>query len=222
MSGRLRCVLIGAGGHAKVVIETLRAGDPSIDICLIEPRGAGEGQTVLGAPVLGDDSHLPRLLQDGVRWFAVGRGCPGNSQPRAELFALGLALGFEPLTVQHPQALVSPSARLEAGCQVFAGAVIAADAQIGANAIINHRAVVDHDGRIGEHAHVATGAVLSGNVTVGKGAHVGAGAVVHQGLSIGPGAIVGIGAAVVHDVPPGAIVVGVPARPLTGARRLPG
>jgi sugar O-acyltransferase (sialic acid O-acetyltransferase NeuD family) len=214
MNGRLRCVLLGAGGHAKVIIEALRGRHPEIDLCVLRARGGAGGSELMGVPVVGDDGDLPRLLADGVRFFAVGLGAVGDNRPRAALFRLAIEHGLQPLSVQHPSAIVSPSATLAAGCQVLAGAVVGTDAQLGANVIVNSRAVVEHDCRLGEHAHVASGAVLAGGVTVGAGAHVGAGAVVKQGLRIGSGAIVGAGAAVIDDVADGQTVVGVPARPI--------
>jgi UDP-perosamine 4-acetyltransferase len=83
--------------------------------------------------------------------------------------------------------------------------------------IVNTGAIVEHDCAIGSHAHIATGAALAGNVRVGEAAHVGIGASVRQGICIGPGAVVGAGAVVVHHVPEGVVVAGVPARELQGA-----
>jgi UDP-perosamine 4-acetyltransferase len=217
MNARLRCVLLGGGGHAKVIIEALRGQYPDIALCVLQPlKGTSPGE-VLGVPVVGDDADLPGLVKEGAGYFVVALGAVGDNRPRAALFRLGLTHGLEPLTVQHHSAIVSPSAVLARGCQILAGAVVAAEAHIGSNAIVNTRAVVEHDCRVGEHAHVASGAVLAGGVQVGPQAHIGAGAVVRQSMRVGPGAVVGAGAAVIRDVAGGDTVVGVPALPIPGA-----
>ena len=56
---------------------------------------------------------------------------------------------------------------------------------------------------------------------VRKGAKVGANATLLPGVEIGENAIIGAGAVVVHDVPPGAVVVGNPARIINDVSNLP-
>ena len=72
-------VLVGAGGHAKVVIEVARAAGRFNLVGLIDPRPAAP--EVLGVPVLGGDEILPRLRAEGVAWAFVALG--GNAAARA-------------------------------------------------------------------------------------------------------------------------------------------
>ena len=207
-----RVVGIGAGGHAKVIVDALQLRKEVEIVGLLEADPRRHGTDVLGVTVLGGDEFLPKLSAQGVTHFFIGVGSVGDATARARLFALGVRSGLTPLTVIHPAAVVSPAARLGGGVSVLAGVTINAGAQLGDNVIVNTGAIVEHDCMIGDHAHVATGACLAGNVTVGAGAHVGIGAAVRQGIRIGQRAVVGAGAAVVADVPDGVVVAGVPAR----------
>jgi UDP-perosamine 4-acetyltransferase len=210
-----RVIGLGAGGHAKVLIEILRAQNCFELIGLLDHDPASKGKSVLGLQVLGGDDLLAGLKDGGVKRFFVGVGSVGSAARRKRAYEQALAAGLEPVNSIHTSAIVSPSAIIGRGCMIMAGAVIGTCAKLGENVIVNTGAVVDHDCLLGDHVHIATGAVLSGTVRVGNGAHVGAGAVVRNDISIGEGAIVGAGAAVVKDVAANEAVVGVPARPLS-------
>ena len=210
----VKVVGLGAGGHAKVVIEILRSHEAYELIGLLDPKPELHGKSVLDVPVLGGDDLLPVLKRDGVCHVFVGIGSIGDTRPRQYLFELALQHGMKPVHALHPKAIVSPSAVLGEGVTIMANTVINACARLGVNVIVNTGAVIEHDCIIGDHVHIATGALLTSTVKVGTGAHIGAGATVRQCITIGEGAIVGAGAIAVKDVPPHAVVVGVPARPV--------
>lgn len=170
------------------------------------------GKELLGVPVLGDDGRIREMIERGISLFFVGVGSVGETTLRRRLYARGLAEGMDSFSVVHPRAIVSPRAAVGKGSLVCAGAVLNPGAELGENVIVNTGAVVDHDCIIESHVHIAPGAVLSGTVFVEEGAHIGTGASVIQGIRIGRGAVVGAGAVVVRDVPPGALVKGVPAK----------
>ncbi len=215
----LSVVGLGAGGHARVVLEALQSNASVKVIGLLDSDPQLHGRTVLGVPVLGGDEQLATLREAGIRHFFVGLGSVGDCGPRMLLFELALKHGWSPVEVIHPRATVSPSARLGEGATLLAGAVVNACAELGRNVIVNTGAIVEHDCVIGDHVHVATGARLASTVHVGTGAHIGAGATVLQCIRIGDWATVGAGAVVVKDVPPRTTVAGVPARPIR-CRRL--
>lgn len=205
---------LGAGGHAKVVLEILKHFPENELVGLLDAETKSKGREVLGVPVLGDDNLLNELFEKGVRHFFVGVGSTGDLQPRRRLYKLAINQGMKPVTAIHPQAKVSLSAAIGDGPTIMAGAVINASAIIGANVIINTGAIVEHDCNLGDHVHVATGAIVTGAVRVASLAHIGAGAMLRQGVAVGEGAIVGAGAVVIEDVAPGTVVVGVPAKPI--------
>ncbi|MDX9864929.1 MAG: acetyltransferase [Anaerolineaceae bacterium] len=208
-----RCVILGGGGHARVLIDAiLLVGQVELHGILL-PDESLWGSDVFGVPVLGGDALLSSLVAQGVDSFVVGLGSVGDSSIREKLYHYGLDLGLDVLSVCHPAAILSPRARYGRGGQFLPGSIVNAGAVIGENVIVNSGAIVEHDCQIGDHVHIATGAHLSGTVQIGEGAHIGTGAIVRQGIKIGTNALVGAGAVVVKDVPPDTLVTGVPAHP---------
>jgi sugar O-acyltransferase (sialic acid O-acetyltransferase NeuD family) len=201
-------LVIGAGGHAKVVIATLQAAGRVVRAAF-DDDAARHGGCVLGVPIAGpvDAAQNYRGLEALV---AIG----DNRTRRAMVERLSLRWA----TAIHPQAVVHASARLGPGTVVFAGAVIQPDACIGAHVIVNTAATVDHDCSVGDFSHLAPGAHLGGNVSVGRGVFLGIGAVVLPNLALGDAAVAGGGAVVVGDVAASVVVAGVPARLLGPAR----
>ena len=204
-----RLVIVGAGDHGRVVAEILRAAGSAPD-GFVEPGPTTEARDVDGLQVLGSLAGRPEWASEGTR-FVVALG---DNRARRESFERCLALGLVPVAAIHPTAHLLAGAAVEAGAMVCAGAVIGLAARVGADAIVNTGATVDHDNVIGPHATVAPGAHLAGRVTAGEGAFVGIGAAIREGCSIGAWAYVAGGAMVVEDVPAGARVAGVPARPM--------
>ncbi len=200
-------LVLGAGGHGKVVADILCA-------CGADVRGfldddpAMWGKLRLGLPVLGAVAthavHDPEGIILGI----------GDIAARRELVArLGPALASRWCVAVHPRAIVARSVAVGCGVAVMAGAVVNPDVILGDHCVINTGATVDHDCVIGPHAHIAPGVHLAGGVRVGCGAMVGIGASVTPNVTIGAGAMVAAGAVVIADVPDGVTVKGVPARP---------
>jgi UDP-perosamine 4-acetyltransferase len=211
-----RVVVIGGGGHAKVVIDVLKAAGWQV-AGYTDPAPAAGGR-IADVPCLGDDAALADLHAAGIPWAIVALG---DNALRARMAERALALGFALARAVHPSAQISPSARLGAGVAVMPGAVVNAGSVLGDNTILNTSATVDHDCAVGRSVHIAPGAHLAGYVTVEDEALVGVGSIVGRGrpLRVGRGAVIGIGSVVFLDVPPGATVAGNPARPLRPARR---
>ena len=170
-----------------------------------DDNAALHGCLMLGRPVLGAASEVVRV---GSHFHVA----VGNNRAREMIHQRTAAAGGTPFTVVHPAACVSSHASIGEGSFIAARAVVAPVASIGAGVIVNHNAVVDHDCLVGDFTHIAPGATLAGGVRVGRRVLVGAGANVLPGIVIGDGAVIGAGAVVAADVPPEAIMVGIPAR----------
>ncbi len=205
-----RVVGVGAGGHARVVIDILRlAGEVEL-VGLLDASPEIWGYEVEGVKVLGDDSLLAVLYRQEITSALIGLGSSGSTAERRRAYKMVKKLGFEVVQAIHPRATIARSAILGEGACVMAGAIVNPGALLGENVVVNTGAIVDH-------VFIGTGAHLAGAVRVGEGAHIGVGASVRQGIRIGRGAIVSAGAAVVDDVPDKAVVAGVPARALKPA-----
>lgn len=202
---RTPVVILGAGGHAKVIVDLLQDNGEFLIAGFINPAGEG----LLGLPSLGSDADLPKVLAGGVRHAFVA---VGNNRLRAELMRHLTQLGFFLVNALSRRAIISARVALGAGIAIMPGAVINVDTVIDDGAIINTGATVDHDGRIGSCAHVAPGTHLAGKVSVGEGAFLGVGCSVIPECSIGAWSTVGAGSVVIRDIPAHVVAVGVPAR----------
>jgi len=203
-------IVLGAGGHAKVLIDALRLSSQRV-LFVVDADPTRHGQSVAGVPIRGGDELVLSHAPDEVL-LVHGLGSTRQCDDRCRLFERMKQHGYRFAQVVHPASVISPSATLGEGAQIFAGAVIQADCTLEENVLVNTNASVDHDCRIGSHSHVGPGATLSGGVRVGKGTHIGAGATIVQGRTIGARVLIGAGAVVVTDIPDGATAYGVPAR----------
>lgn len=199
-------VVIGAGGHAKVVIECLRYAGWNIIGCTdVDPSP----RNCAGVPVLGDDGVLGKLRSDGVAHAFCALGANGL---RERIGRRLIGDGFDLPFVRGPGTNLSASARIGAGTILMPGATINVDTCVGALAIINTNASVDHDGMIGDAAHIGPGSALAGEVAVGARSFIATGSSVIPRISIGTDVVVGAGSTVIRDIADRAVAFGNPAR----------
>ncbi|MGF1634654.1 MAG: acetyltransferase [Phycisphaerae bacterium] len=205
----MRIVILGAGGHGKVVLDILQAAGGHEVVGFLDADDRHHGQVVLGTPVLGATNLLPKLKREGVAGAIVA---VGDNAVRQQLAREVVEAGLELVSAVHPTASVAASASIGPGVVVCRLAAVCVEVRLETACIVNTAAVVDHECVVGAGAHICPGVRLAGRVTVGERAFVGIGASVIQCRQIGEDAVVGAGAVVIDDVEPGEKVVGVPAR----------
>jgi sugar O-acyltransferase (sialic acid O-acetyltransferase NeuD family) len=196
-------VVLGGGGHAKVVIAAMEASGEPAD-AVLDDNAARWGSRLLGVPIVGGLSLL-------AAWPLVRAVIAiGNNVRRKQIAEAHPQVAW--ITVVHPSAIVHPSARIGAGAMIVWRAVVEPDAEVGAHAIVNSGAIVCHDAVVGAYAHVSVTSVMAGEARVDEGVFLGMNACVIGGVRVGAWSTVGAGASVVRNVAPRSVAVGVPAR----------
>lgn len=196
-------IVIGAGGHAKVVISTLIASGYRVSK-IVDDDPDKWGKSIFDIKIAGPLSMLDDSSSEPVL------AAIGNNRTRKDVATRFNHLRW--VTVVHPSAYVHPTVRIGGGTVVFAKAVVQPDTLIGKHCIINTGATIDHDCRIGDYVHISPGVNLAGDVHLEEGVFCGIGSKIINGMTIGKWATVGAGGVVIHDLPGGSVSVGVPAR----------
>jgi UDP-perosamine 4-acetyltransferase len=193
-----RIVLVGGGGHCKVVIDAIKKAESYNIYGIIDP--ALKGKEILGIPVVGDDNDLPKIFRKGIKYAFITVGSIGNCDLRKRLYEEVKDAGFKLPHIEHPNSVVSPYVEIDEGAFIAAGAIIGPGTKIGKNVIVNTNASIDHDCEIGDFVHIAPGVTLSGGIKVGEEAHIGTGATIIQYLKIGKKSFIRSGELVTRDV----------------------
>jgi UDP-perosamine 4-acetyltransferase len=203
-------VVVGGGGHAKVVISILRKLKRYRILGYTDLKDNG---AVGGAPYLGSDRELVALAVGPKKLNAVlALGQIGLGKSRYELWTRLHLSGLSFPLIVSPDAIVNEAVSGGEGAVVMDGAVINSGAIIGRGAIVNTNSTIEHDVALADWVHVAPGATISGGVSVGRFSMIGVGATVIEGIKIAAGCMVGAGATVVNDLTEPGVYAGTPAR----------
>lgn len=193
-----KIVLLGAGGHCKVIIDALRK-NLSFDILGVIDNDL-QVKEVSGIKKIGSDKDLAGIFKSGCRNAFIAVGSIGDASLRIKLADQLSASGFILPKIIHPGAIIAEGVVIGDGSFIAAGAVIGPDAAIGKNVIVNTSSSVDHDCCIEDFVHIAPGVTLSGTVSIGRETHIGTGASVIQNIKIGRNCLIGAGAIVVRNI----------------------
>jgi len=206
-----KIVLVGAGGHCKVIIDIIKSVG-KYDIIGVTDKAYGEQKCVLDIPIIGDDSTLQKLYDNGVKNAFVCVGALQNMIVRDKIYNKLKVIGFNIPVLIHKEAIVSHYARVAAGTCVMPGAIINPGAVIDENCIVNTGAVIEHDCSVQRNTHISPKACIAGGVSVGSATHVGMGSTIIQSVHIGNNVIIGAGAVVIEDIVDNVVVVGIPSK----------
>lgn len=203
-------VVIGGGGHAKVVITILQKLNRFNILGYTDLKSNG---VLLNIPYLGGDGQLAALDVHPKKLNAVlALGQVGLGKARFELWKRLRTLGLSFPLIVSPNAIVNEGVSADEVAVVMDGAVINVGSTIGRGTIVNTNSTVEHDVVLADWVHVAPGATISGGVTVGRFSMIGVGATIIEGRKIAPECVIGAGATVVDDLTEPGVYVGCPAR----------
>ncbi len=184
-----RLVILGAGGHGKVVAD-IAVKNGYQEIVFLDDNAEGY---CLGFPIKGCCEKALKY-DDGETDFVIAVGNNEIRKEIAEKYKVNWA------TLIHPSAQIGLDVKLGQGSVVMAGAVINPSAVIGRHCIINTCAVVEHDNVLEDYVHISPNAVLGGTVYVGERTHVGIGATVKNNIKICESCVIGAGAVVIKQI----------------------
>lgn len=203
-----KIILIGNGGHAKSVADTIEAmGEYEIaGFVAKEPDDTFEYR---GYKIIGVDTDLEVLFQQGIRYACVCVGFLGKGTTRDELYRNLKSIGYELPVIIDKTAAVANDAVIGEGTFVGKRAVINAASAIGKMCIVNTAAVVEHDCIIKDFTHISVNATVCGGVSIGDHCLIGAGATAIQEVSVGDNVIVGANSTVLANVSSAGTVYGV-------------
>ncbi len=210
MKEKNKIILVGGGGHCKVVIDAIKKNGH------FEIHGIVDSDPELaevnGVKVIGGDEALESIYQSGCRLAFISIGSVGDPSIRLKIWKQLKTIGFELAKVIHPAAVVAESVAIEAGTFIAAGVVLGPGTKIGENVIINTNSSVDHDCQIGAYVHIAPGVNISGGVTIGDYSHIGVGASIIECKNVGAKTIIGAGSVVISDIPASSKAFGMPCK----------
>lgn len=203
-----RLLILGAGGHARVLAETALAQGNFSQITFLDDFFASRDRCI-DLPVIGTLDLVNRF--ETLKSFPYAIVGIGDIVTRLHWLRFITGIGYQVPVIVHPTAWVSPSASLGGGSVVFAHSCLQANAHAGLGVILNTGSSVDHDSLVADGSHICPGAHIAGDVRIGSRCLIGTGASIKPQVTIGNDVTVGAGASVVHDLPDGVTAVGVPA-----------
>ncbi len=204
-----KVIVIGTGGHAKVVTEIIEH-EGKYEI--IGFTSVEKIEKFLNYPVLGDDNILQNFYLKGYKKLAMGIGGFKDNNLRRKVFLELKSKGFEFVTVISPTAIIQKSNKIGEGSIIFPGVILNTEVIIGENTIIATGTSIDHETILGNHVLVSAGVTVGGFCIIEDGCLLALGSKIISGIKIGKNSLVAAGAVVVKNVEENQRVFGIPAK----------
>ncbi len=207
-NNKKKCLVLGMGGHSKVVTSILETYQEFEIAGLIDKYPENVGKKVGVYSVIGHQEELEDFITKGFNIFFIAIG---DNYIRSKLFNY---LKFHNCTIPpliHKSASYERDLIINEGVQLCTGVIITRAVTIGENSLINSGAIIDHESIIGKNCHVSTGVTITGKVEVGDNSFIGAGSTILPYAKIGNDTIIGAGSVVVKDIPSNVVAYGAPA-----------
>ena len=205
-----KLILIGGGGHCKVVISILNKLDNFEIAGIVDNYKAGS--FISGIKIVGTDDDLKDICKSSTHNALITVGSTKDNTKRYTLFNMAKEIGYEFPVIISQEAIVDKSVKIDEGTVIMPGSIINIGSSIGKNCIINTSVIIEHDCKIGNHSHIAPGVHISGAVNIGELSFIGIGATIIQGITIGKNVTIGAGSVVIKDIPDNVIALGNPAK----------
>lgn len=206
-------IIIGASGHAKVVIDIVEKQGLYTIYGLIDSYKEA-GTKIYDYEVLGTEQLIPGLIQSKqVTGGIIAIGDNWHRQQMEKKIS-GICNGFDYVCAIHPDAILGRHVVVKEGTVIVGGAVINNDAVIERHCIVNTKVSIGHDCHLKEFSSVASGATLGGGAVVEKDSAISLGAVILGNVTIGENTVIGAGAVVTKNIAANLVAFGVPAKPV--------
>ncbi|WP_019908918.1 acetyltransferase [Paenibacillus sp. HW567] len=199
-------LILGAGGHGKVVAETAMLTRQWDRIAFLDNNN--NLNNLMGIPIIG----CFETYVDHVKSYSHAIVALGNNITRLIWMAKLEKAGFEIPVIIHPSSIISRFCEIESGSVVLAGVVVNANTSIANGCILNTSSTIDHDCIIGKGVHISPGVNVAGTVSIKDFSWLGIGSKIANNVTIGSSVIVAAGAVVISDIPDNVMVAGVPAK----------
>ena len=200
-------IIIGAGGHGKVVADTARASEIWQKISFLDDQYP-EKNDVIGFGIVGKLNEIDNINKETTDIIVA----LGDNEKRLSLIQKYREQGYKLPDLIHPTAVISSSVEMNGATVIFPGAIVNAETNIGIGCIVNTAVSIDHDCVIKDGVHISPGSHLGGNVTVGRNTWIGVGTAVINNINIGDSVVVGAGSVVISNIEDNVVVYGVPAK----------
>tara|TARA_B110000196_G_scaffold227731_1_gene196451 strand:+ start:807 stop:1439 length:633 start_codon:yes stop_codon:yes gene_type:complete len=204
-----KIVIIGGGGHAKVVISLLQKVDNFEIIGFVD---INEKKDILGIPYLGDDKILPDLYNKGINNAVLAIGQIKSSSKRKNIYNELNKLGFNFPSIISPNSIINKDVIIGAGSVIMDGVIIESGSVIGLNCIINTSSSINHDCSIKDFCHIAPGVTISGNVNIGFDVFIGTGSNIINNIDIADNVLISAGSCVLKSIKNKGTYMGYPLR----------
>ncbi|WP_077611680.1 acetyltransferase [Clostridium sp. Marseille-P2415] len=204
-------ILIGGGGHAESIIDTIQALE-QYEIIGILDNNKKINTEILGVKVIGNDSDLNEYFEMGIKNAVLAIGSMGNTGPRRKLYDLCKKIGYKFPNIIDKSSIVSETLRIGEGNFIGKGAIINSRVTIGNACIINTGSILEHGCTLGDFVHIAPGSVLCGNVRIQANTHIGAHSTILQNVTIGNDTMIGAGSLVLKNISPYQLAYGSPVK----------
>ncbi|OGU64880.1 MAG: hypothetical protein A2W30_02780 [Ignavibacteria bacterium RBG_16_36_9] len=204
-----KIVIVGGGGHAKVIINTLKKLDNYEILGYTDIMNKG---LLIGVNYLGNDEVLSDIIKEHKNCkAAIGIGGVTISYSRQEIYTMLKEIGFGLPVIISKDAAISDEVSIGEGTVILEEAVINVSSDIGKCVIVNNGTVVEHDCIVGDFAHLAPMTRISFGGRIGKNVFIGSGAIIIQNKKVLDNCLIGAGAVVFNDTTIEGIYLGVPA-----------